>query len=125
MYVKIRHHWPDKVYGPALAPKCTITFPGKSITEPLASTIAMKTITLAPNRTWVTVMLDSPRRTHGAGIIGCGASSDNSPRCAASCCLHHWQIFFPNIRGGSCRPHRMQFVMRSIKEYQQSRSGRK
>ena len=50
------------------------------------------------------------RLTHGAGMTRCGASSTSSPRCAASCCTHHWQIFL-NVRGGSCRPHRMQFAM--------------
>ena len=73
-------------------------------------TIAMNTITLAPRITCVREMLDS-RLTHGAAMTGCTASSPSSPRCAASCRTHHWQIFFPNVSAGSCRPHRMQFAM--------------
>src|SRR5579863_981491 len=52
-------------------------------------------------------------RTHGARITGCGASSTTSPRCAASCCTHHWQIFLPKERPGSWRPQRTQFAMES------------
>src|SRR5579863_612960 len=71
---------------------------------------------LAPNSTCVSVMVDS-RRAQGAAMTGCGAFSISSPRCAASCCTHHWQIFL-NVKGGSCRPHRIQFAM-LVKEYQQ------
>ncbi len=82
--------------------------------EPLASAMARKTAMLAPKITCVSVMLDSLRRTQGRVMTGCRTSSDSSPRCAASCCTHHWQIFL-NVRGGSCRPHRMQFAMLIIK----------
>src|SRR5579864_4534353 len=77
----------------------------------------MKTITLAPRKTWVRLMLDS-RRTHGTAITGCRTSSSSSPRCAASCCLHHGQIFLPNVSPETRRPHRIQFAIGLIKDYQ-------
>src|SRR5579864_2879404 len=82
--------------------------------DPLANAVARKTAMLAPKRTCVSVMVDSLRRAQGRVMTGCGALSDSSPRCAASCCTHHWQIFL-NVRGGSCRPHRIQFAMSNTK----------
>src|SRR5260370_15406302 len=64
-------------------------------------------------------MADSPRLTHGLRMTGCGASSASSPRCAASCCTHHWQTFLPKVKPESWRPHRMQFAMVSISAYQE------
>jgi len=84
-----------------------------------ASAIPRKTATQIPKMICVTPIVDSPRRTQGVRITGCGASSTISPRCAASCCTHHWQIFLPKEKPGSCRPHRTQFAM-NTKEYQQS-----
>src|SRR5437660_6891951 len=78
--------------------------------EPLANAVARKTAILAPKITCVSVMVDSLRRTQGRVMTGCGTLPDSSPRCAASCCTHHWQIFLKD-RGGSCRPHRIQFAM--------------
>ena len=78
----------------------------------------MNTATLAPKNIWVRLMLDSPRRTQGAAITGCGMAPESSPRCTASWCTHHSQIFL-NESGGSLRPHRMQFAMGSVKDYQQ------
>src|SRR3954468_5284913 len=80
--------------------------------ERLANAVARKTAMLMPKITCVKLMLDSPRRTQGCRITGCRFSTI-SPRCAASCCTHHWQIFL-NESGGSCRPHRMQFAMSSV-----------
>jgi hypothetical protein len=78
----------------------------------------MNTATLAPKNIWVRLMLDSPRRAQGAAITGCGMFPESSPRCTASWCTHHSQIFL-NESGGSLRPHRMQFAMGSVKDYQQ------
>jgi hypothetical protein len=50
-------------------------------------------------------------RCQGTGITGCRASSDNSPRCAASCCTHHAQSRFPKENGGSLRPQLEQLAM--------------
>src|SRR5207245_9093994 len=78
--------------------------------EPLANAVARKTAILAPKITCVRVMVDPLRRTQGRVMTGCGTLPDSSPRCAASCCTHHWHIFL-KVRGGSCRPHRIQFAM--------------
>src|SRR5215831_10974170 len=96
-----------------------MTCPEKSRTEPLASAIARNTATFAPKRICVRLNADSRRRTHGAGITRWVASSLSSPRWAASCCTHHWQTFLPKLRGGSCRPHRIQFAMLLVKDYQE------
>src|SRR5215471_178301 len=115
MYVKSRHHCPVSVSGPKLEPKRCVSSPLNS-SDPLANTIARNTARFAPNKTCVSVIEDS-LRTHGCRMTGCGMFSMSSPRCAASCCTHHWQIFL-NVNGGICRPHRIQFAM-LIQEYQQ------
>jgi hypothetical protein len=60
----------------------------------------------------------NPGRGHDGLRSIVGELSASSPRCWASCCTHHWQIFLPKVKPGSWRPHRMQFAMES-KEYQQ------
>src|SRR5271166_1982564 len=82
-----------------------------------ARAMPRNTATQIPKMICVTPIVGSPRRTQGVRITGCGASPTISPRCAASCCTHHWQIFLPKEKPGSCRPHRLQFAM-NIKEYQ-------
>ena len=59
--------------------------------------IARNTATFAPNSTCVRVMLHSARGAVPTAPESPTASRYRavSPRCAASCCTHHWQIFFP------------------------------
>src|SRR5947208_13755317 len=46
----------------------------------------------------------TPARCHRRVMTGCGASSGNSPRCAASCCTHQVQSLFPKENPASLRP---------------------
>ena len=68
-----------------------------------AKTMPRNTATLMPKIPCVTIIELDCDRSHGAVSTRCTGRS--SPRCAASCCLHHWQMFLPKLRPGSCRPH--------------------
>src|SRR5580698_1451644 len=113
-HVSSRHHCPPTVIGPKFAPHATSACPGGllSISPPIASVMAMNTATFAPKIACVTIIDDDCGRDHGAVSIRWYGMS--SPRCAASCCLHHGQIFLPKVKPGICRPHCTHCAIRHI-----------
>src|ERR1700745_702358 len=98
MLVTNRHHSPENVITPTLAPQwidcgtenAVGVEVGTYVLMVRSTTMARNTATLMPKITWVRPMLDSPRLTQGLRMTGCGASSGSSPRCAASYWTHHW-----------------------------------
>src|ERR1700690_425940 len=105
MHVSSRHHCPLTVTGPKFAPHETSACPGGllNISPPIASVIPRNTATLIPKIACVTTIDDDCGRAQGA--VSTRWYCTSSPRCTASCCLHHWQIFLPKVNPGICRPH--------------------
>src|SRR5258708_5837436 len=89
--------------------------------ETPANSMPRNTATLIPKKICVTTIEVDWRRSQGGASTRCTASSGSSPRCAASCCTHHEQIFFPKDKPGRLRPHLTQFAMSELPEYNYER----